>query len=335
MKTTMFATHWALGGALLIAVWMTTGFATPAPTALTIIRDSGPANQVTLRWQGSGGLYQIYRNTDVHIDLQSPPFTTTALNFYTDPLGLTPPYFYVVTADDGSGESLPSNEVGYTATTSMSATGVNWTPFGLAFKTWNAPGGIPTYNSPSTDPSDIFRNPLPCGTLSTADRIVRQDNGDFGYRNTLCNWTGGLAFNHSVIAGSSYFVFIRSTHPGITLVVAGEVDTVNSYASVPIPDPGVPGTQSAMPYSWRDARVRSRDELELLAQGFMGGPTFATSDRVVSQGSDCFGCVFWYNTTTSSWEGTLTEVTPGIAYWIENNHSGSAWTYNYGFSDNP
>src|SRR5512143_3711710 len=84
-------------------------------------------------------------------------------------------------------QSGPSNVVGYVKVVCSAANPPSLpsaaTPFGLPFKFWDVPSaGIPTYGVVSTNPSDIIGDQSRCGSIATADLIVRQDGGSQAYR---------------------------------------------------------------------------------------------------------------------------------------------------------
>lgn len=221
-------------------------------------------------------------------------------------------------------QSGPSNTAGYVKITGVAQ---SYTAFGLPFKFWDVPaGGIPTYGVVSTAPSDIFGDQPNCGTLTTADRILRQDNGNSGYRNSGagCAWSGTLETNASVLPGRAYWYYNR-TAANRNLVVAGEVDNTGNYATITM------ALATYNPYSWRDSRAVDRDDLNLLAAGFRGGGLSSQSDQVVLQGGA--GSFFWRRTSDNTWQpaaGPL-NVQPGSAYWIFNRNQTAdvAWPYNY------
>jgi hypothetical protein len=232
-------------------------------------------------------------------------------------------------------QSGPSNTVGYVKiiATGDPAPGVQTvsTPFGLAFRFWDVPvGGIPSYGVNSTNPSDICGDQLNCGTALTADRILRQDNGNNAIRNSAsgCAWTGTLETGSGMGPGRAYF-YQNRTDANRNFVTAGEVDNTGNYLTVLITN------NAFVPYSWRDSRsvatgspggAAGAGDLNLLASGFTGG-TSLTSDRVVAQTG---GATCYFRVSDNTWQGTLTAVQPGQAYFIHNrNHANLAWNYTY------
>lgn len=217
-------------------------------------------------------------------------------------------------------QSGPSNVVGYVRV-NVGATG--YTPFGLPFKFWDVGvGGIPTYGVESTFPSDISGDQCDPGSATTADRIVRQDNGQNAFRDAGAGnaWTGGLEAGGTMVPGRAYW-FHNRTGPAQSYVLAGEVLNSGSYQVVSVTN------NQYVAYSWRDSRSRNRGDLQLLASGFTGGANITTSDRVVMQRT---GSNFWRNTTTNLWDGGLVNVEPGEAFWIQNrNHANTTWIYDY------
>lgn len=230
-------------------------------------------------------------------------------------------------------ESGPSNKVGYVKIQVNGGTSAVYTAFGLPFKFWFVPSGnIPTYGTESRKPSSIVGSQAACGSASGADRIVRQD-GEFAFRlSPACNWSGALETNPADMEPGRAYWYRNNTGSNRNLVLAGEADTTaGGIPTFTIFAPAPNGTQS-QPYSWRDPRDVAVNRLNLLAQGFTGG-SVSTSDKVLTQGGA--GTFAYYNTTTNAWAGTLSSVTPGTAYWIQNKHTGHPWNYTYNASGVP
>jgi hypothetical protein len=229
-------------------------------------------------------------------------------------------------------QSGPSNTVGYVKIVAVGdpAPGVQTvsTSFALPFVFWDVPvGGIPTYGTVSTNPSDIGGDQLNCGGALTADRILRQDNGQNAIRNSAsgCAWTGGLETGAGMGPGRAYY-YQNRTDANRNFVLAGEVNNSGNYLVLLIPD------NAFTPYGWRDSRSVNRDDLNLLASGFQGGTSSLNSDRVVAQ---IGGANFWRRNSDNTWQGGLVTVEPGSAYYIHNRATGNgAWNYNYDASGN-
>jgi hypothetical protein len=226
-------------------------------------------------------------------------------------------------------QSGPSNTVGYVKIIALgnAAPGIQTvsTPFGLPFKFWDVPvGGIPTYGAVSNNPSDICGDQLTCGSASSADRILRQDNGNTAIRNSAsgCAWTGSLETSSGMTPGRAYY-FQSRQDADENFVLAGEVDNSGNYLTVSI------GAGAQVAYSWRDSRSLNRDDLNLVASGFTGGTNSGNSDRVVAQTGGAF---FWRRTSDGTWQGSLVTVEPGLAYYIHNRHA--TYNYNYDASGN-
>lgn len=224
-------------------------------------------------------------------------------------------------------QSGPSNTVGYVkidiATGSVPSP--TYKEFGLPFQFWDVPANnVPTYGVNSNLPSDIVGTQTNCSTLSATDRISRQDNGAVAYRlATACAWTGSLETGAAnMVPGRAYW-YVNKSGAARTLVLAGQVNNGN-YGAVAIGAPVSPGTQVTA-YSWRDARDVPNNQLNLLANGFLGG-TVSNADRVQAQTGGTF---FWFRTSDNTWQGSLTVVSPGKSYWILNKHVGHTWNYNY------
>jgi hypothetical protein len=230
-------------------------------------------------------------------------------------------------------ESGPSNKVGYVKIQCNGGTGSVYTSFGLPFKFWFVPtGNVPTYGTENRRPSSIVGTQTTCGSASGADRIVRQDNGNFAYRvSPGCTWTGSLETGAYYMEPGRAYWYRNGSGATRNLVLAGEADTTGAgIPGVLVQGPSSPGLLNTA-YSWRDPRDVNRARLNLLAQGFLGG-TATTSDKVLAQVG---GASFYYLTNTSTWGGTLATVSPGVAYWIQNKHVGSNWTYTYNASGVP
>lgn len=221
-------------------------------------------------------------------------------------------------------ESGPSNKVGYTKIT---AGGSGFTPFGIAFKTWQVPtGGIPTYGTPGYKPSDIVGDQAFCGNVGNADRVISQGVGSaFAYRasNAGCIWTNTLETAAGMRPSKAYW-YRNFQATARDIVIAGEADITSLPDLVSI-TAGTQAVPSWVPYSWRDPRSRNRDNLQLVLAGIHAG-SISTGDRVVDQTP---GGSFFVRVTTGggSWFGTMTTVEPGRAYWIQNR--GSVYPYQY------
>lgn len=220
-------------------------------------------------------------------------------------------------------ESAPSNEVGYVKLTCPNG----YTNFGLPFVFWDVPtGNVPNYGVESRKPSDIIGSQATPGSIASADRVLIQ-GGISAYRNTAGIWTGQLETNGGdpglMEPGRAYWYQNRTANP-LNIVLAGQVDKDAGVslppAVYPIPTLVVaPGYNN---YSWRDSRSVPVAELGLLTAGFVGG-TIANSDRVLVQG----GANVYYRTSDGVWVG-FQNITPGVAYWIQNRHAGT-WNYDY------
>lgn len=292
---------------------------------LTIYPDSSRTH-VTLRWSpGYCPLYRVYSASTV-----SGPFNDLVAEitetFCITEVNATRKFFYVVTGDSGGPWSGPSNVVGYVRITGVAS---SYSPLGLPFKFWDVPaGGIPTYGVPATTPSDILGSQLNCGSISTADRIIRQDNGAVAYRSAgiSCAWSGSLETGSGMNPGRAYW-YLNRTAANRDLLLAGEVDNAGNYATICM----VEGAYT--PYSWRDARLLSVNNLNLAAAGFGCGSLIPTSDRLIAQTGGYF---MWRRCSDNTWQGLLISVEPGVAYWVYNRtHANGAWCYNYDASGNP
>jgi len=225
-------------------------------------------------------------------------------------------------------ESGPSNKVGYTKITA----GANgFTAFGVAFRTWTVPvGGIPTYGTDGTKPSDIIGDQAFCDPAgaATSDRIISQGVGSaIAFRNVLnaCAWTSTLETASGMTSSKAYW-YRNFQATARDVVIAGEADVT----TLPVARLIGAGTQTVpnyTPYAWRDPRSRNRDDLQLVLAGMHAGnaggsPPFG--DRLVDQPP---ASVFAIRSSAGggSWVGSLVLVEPGRAYWILNR----AASYNY------
>jgi hypothetical protein len=209
-------------------------------------------------------------------------------------------------------ESGPSNTVGFVKVTCPASLK---TPFGLPFTFWDVVSGVPQYGVPSGKPSDVIGAQLTGGTLLTGDQCIQQGGaGWLAYRAAAGGWIGTLEDNSGLMPGWAYWIWNKHTGSQ-NMVLAGQVDTSTFSRVIPA------SVKTAL--SFRDARIRPMGQLNLITSGFTGG-TLLTSDQVIEQGGA--GRLAYY---TTSWQGTLTQVEPAIAYWIWNKHA-NQWTYNYG-----
>lgn len=319
--------------------------ATNPPDQLTIYRDPGPANTITLRWnQPAPGTftYRIYRHTALaSLSTSNPPLNSfsSAAATLTQTDAVLPAVtsgFYLVTADDGSpgGESLGLDTVGYTQVSALGGTppGV-YSTFGIAFMTWDVSAGTPSYGVPSSKPSDIFADQVNCGLLTTADRIIDMNNGQFAVRNSAfaCAWTGtletvGMTFGHGF--------WFNNRSAAKTIIECGRVFRGTPYYTATFPA-GMMSAPSQTPYAWREPLVMPINQLELHTLGFHGGnliTDIADSDFVLSLGPIGLGDIAYY-TNAGGWGGSLTQIIPGQAYRIINKYG--SWNYNYQFNGTP
>jgi len=211
------------------------------------------------------------------------------------------------------------------------------TPFGLPFEFWTVTANVPVYGSPTTQPSHIIGAQINPGTATTADRIARQDGGNFGYiLSSTSLWAGSLQTNATMIPGRAYWYQNKSGAPR-TVVLAGDVNNSGGYGTVPVSH-GVPVSSAAL--SWRDSRnlvLQTQVGPGLVAAGFRGG-TAVSSDLLSAQVGGLIGRVSADETT---WGGSMVDPLqsptlgpiPGQAYWIQNRVHAlpdpQNWTYDY------
>ncbi|HEY3293920.1 MAG TPA: hypothetical protein VGL38_00625 [bacterium] len=284
----------------------------------------------------AAGRYRVWTTTDQSINRPFPGtwLVATELNLpagnagWTDPEALVPYKCYRITAACGQTDSPPSNEVGYVKIRCNGGTSAVYTAFGLPFKFWTVqPANSPVYGTESRKPSSIIGTQTTCGDVNPSDRIVRQDVGRFAYRNVAfdCGWAGQLEANPADVEPGRAYWYRNNSGANRTLILVGEADT--TAVGVPTVMITGPSTQLLIPtpYSWRYPRAIPIDRLQLLEQGFTGGDS-KTSDKVLSQ---IGGLAAVYHTGTNSWRGSLTAVSPGNAYWIQNKHPRHNWTYTF------
>jgi hypothetical protein len=212
-------------------------------------------------------------------------------------------------------ESGPSNTVGFT----KKAFDPGYTDFGLSFKFWDVNGGVPSYGTVSTRPSDIIGFQLTGGLPFLADEVIRQDNGENAFIAPGDVWSGVLETNANMLPGYAYWINNKQA-ASFDMVLAGEVDTSTFAIAI------APG-ESYTPVSCRDARVVSVGNAYLVGSGFTGGTLPFLSDEVIEQSS---GAVAWYH-TVNGWITTgLAAFTPMESYWIHSRAGSGGYTWNYG-----
>lgn len=324
----------ALWACLLAA---TMAYATPTPTGLTVIRGAGGASYVTLSWTAPPGTttHKVYRTTSLPVVLSpanllaTPPSST-----YQDPLGATPPYYYAVTANDGSGESGLSNEVGYVAIEALGGGGGGYssvfTMFGVPFVNWDILSGSPQYGTVSSGRDDIIVDQSVAGTVASADKIVATQGGASCYRRSSDNaWQGTLL---NLLRDDVFYYENKGSRPTRTIIIAGEVSNSNAlYSStVAVPAPVSPQPSAVTWYSWPDSRTLPINQLELYSSGINTGLTASAADLILSLGPVDAGA-FAFCDPAGVWNGTLTQVVPGQAYMIVNQGP-NTWNYSYTYS---
>ena len=288
-------------------------------------------NGVHLWWGAvpDAATYHIY-SCDPDGSNQSPQEIGNTSDLTWTDSGLSAQKYYCAYAQYGTVVSPRSNVAGYLSlTVTGTQGGFEYTAFGLPLKFWYVPTAFhPTYGVESRKPSSIICAQTVCGSISTADRIVRQDNGQFGYRSSpSCNWAGSLESNTANMAPGLAYWYRNNSGANRTLVLAGQVDSSpTGVDSLLVASPGTPGYVNT-PISWRCAQDVSRGSLGLMADGFTGG-TAITSDKVLAQVG---GASFCYLSDSSVWAGTLPAVHPGAAYWVQNKHVGNTWAYHFGY----
>ena len=313
-----------------------------APTELTAYRALGNAN-ISLRFVAPApGIYRVWSTTDASLAGAYPQNWTILDEVYfpagncqwTDPHAITAYRRYTVTHFCVPLESSPCNEVGYAKIQCNGSPNSSlYTAFGLPFRFWNVEdAAAPVYGSETRKPSCIVGTQTNCGTSSTGDRIVRQDIGQFAYRSSpTCNWAGSLEVNSANMEAGRAYWYRNASGATRNLVLTGDAElTCAGIPGVVIAAPSSPGLTNTA-YSWRCPRAIPIARLNLLEQGFAGG-TATLSDKIMAQQGGASGV---YLSDSQTWYGTLTEVYPGRAYWIQNKHVNHLWRYTYDCSGRP
>lgn len=295
---------------------------------LTIYADPNSPDSAIIRWQTPSGA----TSPVTYLIMSGPTLGNysflTALTDSTEYHYPIPAFnrfqrFFQITAAD-SADTYYSNHCALQAFITVGGSGLISTPFGIPFMTWDVVRGVPQYGVPSTDPSDIIGEQTPCAPLAVADRVLRQDNGEFALRNQNagCAWTQLLEVNHNLRAPRAFW-YQNRTGANRRIIIFGEADVTTASAPVTIIDSQ--NDLTSTPYSWRDPRPVDRYNLQLLEQGFHGG-TIGTSDRVLSQVGGSF---FYHRVSDHTWQGVLLQVLPGEAYWIQSfGHEAYTYIYN-------
>lgn len=330
--------------ALLGALWAcllaaSMADATPAPTDLTVSRHIVGDNFVTLIWTAPPGTitHRVYRTTSLPVVL-SPAnlLATPPSDAFADPLGPTPPYYYAVTAEDGSSpESILSNTAGYIAVEALGGIGNVYTTFTLPFVSWDVPFlDYPQHGTASTRPSDIVNDEAYPGlTPLTADGVIRFVGLQEAWYRPDQSWWGTLETSAAMTQGQPYYYVNRNSRPTRTVIIAGEVSntnlTSNMQVSVLAPAFGQPSISVyvALP----ESRTLNVDQIELLTDGFQQGAG-ASGDLIISMGPVNQGMMNWHD--GSSWHVPSFPIIPGQCYIIVNQ-GGASWTYDYNFSLQP
>jgi hypothetical protein len=298
------------------------------------IMTSDTLNQMFFHWtrSDSGVVYRLYSDTSPYGSFNTIAGSTTDTTLCLTVSPMVSRMFYRAVAawpETTSWFSGPSNKVGYIRVqVNGSTTGAIYTALGFPFRFWHISStGVPIWGDESFEPSDILYHQPNTGAVSTADLLIRQDNGMFAYRDssTNGNWAGTLEVNHGARPGRAYWYCNRSGANKI-LYVAGEVCNVcNSYDDTVIVVAPVTSGTAYTPYIWASCGDFSRDQLELLTNGFTSG-TSTTSDKVQNEVG---GTSFYRRASDATWQGTMTGISPGTVVWILNKHQGHPWTMRF------
>ena len=150
-----------------------------------------------------------------------------------------------------------------------------------------------------------------------SDQLKDMITGNSGwYNTTTSSWTGSLT---SFAANHANYAYVLAGHPDVDMYLAGQVD----QSSIIFGTMGV----GYNPVGIREAGEISVSDLDLVSSGFTGGPFGFQSDQIKDM---ITGNSAWYNTGTSTWSGSLTNITPGHTYYIYvlSGHDPFDWTYN-------
>ncbi|KQC05235.1 MAG: hypothetical protein APR54_00030 [Candidatus Cloacimonas sp. SDB] len=199
-------------------------------------------------------------------------------------------------------ESEPSETVGYVKVEAISG----YTPFSLPFTFFDV-----TYTE-TLDLDDIIGNQLTGGDAFTGDQVY-EVGGAFAYYNSSTEQWSGILENFT--DNKAYYFKIQSGHSEADVYLAGTVlrESQSIYCDIGYTILGI-----------REAGVIAIEDLDLIASGFTGGSPFS-SDQIIELG----GGYAYYNTDTSSWNGTLTDIEPAKVYYIQVKTGHSAFTWNY------
>ena len=204
-------------------------------------------------------------------------------------------------------ESDPSATVGYVRVDAD----IGYTYFSLPFTFYDSsPTPVETL-----DLDDIIGTQLTGGNLATGDRIIEIGTGIYAYLNSGTNlWTGVLS---DFTDNMAYYFKVHTFHDTADVYLAGKV--VQETQTV-----GTCGIGYTF-VSIREAGEIAVSALDLIISGFLGG-NLASSDRLIEADT---GYYAYYNTGTSSWAGSLTNIYPGKVYLIKVHtaHSGFTWLY--------
>lgn len=204
-------------------------------------------------------------------------------------------------------ESEPSETVGYVRVDAN----IGYTYFSLPFEFYDDS----TTPVETLDLDYIVGDQLTGGNFLTGDRVIEIGSGLYAYLNDGTGlWTGGLT---DFTDNKAYQFKIHSSHDSSDVYLAGKV--VQETQTV-----GTCGVGYTF-LSIREAGEVSVSELDLLTSGFTGG-NFLNSDRLIEVDT---GSYAYYNTGTSSWAGSLTNIYPGKVYQIkvQSGHAGFDWIY--------
>ena len=180
-----------------------------APTGLTAIGGTG---QVSLTWTAvsTATSYNIYYSTTSGVTTSSAHFSTTTSTYSQSGLPAGIKYYYIVTAVNGSGESVPSAQVSATTASAPPVPTVPAAPTGVSATggtkqvtvSWSAVSGATSYNiywSTSTGVTTTNGTQIK-GATSPAVQAGLSDSTSYYYIVTAVNATGESAPSVQVAA---------------------------------------------------------------------------------------------------------------------------------------
>ena len=208
-------------------------------------------------------------------------------------------------------ESDPSDVVGFVK---RATTAGSYEYFSLPFTFYV--GGTETMAL-----DDIIGTQLTEGNAFTGDKIIEVNSGNSAYLSSSTHtWSGTLT---NFTDNYAYQFNVKSGHTANDVYLAGNVEQEVQV----MPALAIGYTKVGI----REAGEVDVSALDLIDSGFTGGNSF-TSDRLIDENA---GAYAYYNTSTSSWGGALSTITPGNVYSVKIQSSHTVFTWTYDPTDNP